>query len=58
MRLLICGDRKWNARRPIAELLKQYPADTVVIHGGAARGLTSLRLRRARPGAKGCFLPG
>jgi hypothetical protein len=36
MRVLICGDRHWNAHRPIAELLSQFPADTVVIHGGAA----------------------
>jgi hypothetical protein len=33
MRVLVCGDRYWNAIGPIKSVLATYPPDTVLIHG-------------------------
>lgn len=33
MRILVCGDRNWNDYSKIENVLKNYPKDTVIIHG-------------------------
>ena len=33
-RILVCGDRNWNDSEKIREVLKEYPKESVIIHGG------------------------
>jgi hypothetical protein len=33
--VLVCGDRHWTNRISIAKRLKQLPANTLILHGGA-----------------------
>ena len=34
MKILICGDRDWDDYEKIYEVLQEFPADTIVVHGG------------------------
>ena len=40
-RILVCGDRNWNDSEKIREILKEYPKESVIIHGGC-RGADTL----------------
>ncbi len=41
MRILVCGDRNWSNKKAIFNELKDFPKNTVIIHG-AARGADSI----------------
>lgn len=41
MKVLVCGPRKWLDQKPIAEVLRQFPPGTIIVHG-AARGADSI----------------
>lgn len=47
MNVLICGDRHWDDRKAIAELIAQFSPDTVVIHG-AANGADTIAEEEAK----------
>lgn len=34
MRLLVCGSRDWFDKQAVMAVLKAYPPDTIIIHGG------------------------
>lgn len=35
MKVLVCGPRIWVEQKPILDVLKLFPPDTLVVHGGA-----------------------
>lgn len=37
MKILVCGPRVWLEQKPIEKILREFPRDTVIVHG-AARG--------------------
>lgn len=41
MKVLVCGPRKWMEQKPIEEVLRQFPAGTIIVQGGA-RGADSI----------------